>query len=181
MRVISGKYKGIAIKGFNQEGTRPTMDRVKESLFSMLQYKIKGSVALDLFAGSGALGIEALSNGSRVCYFVESNKKMFSILKDNITRLKIKEEYNLINNDYSYALKQFSKSNIKFDLIFLDPPYDLHLINKVLEELIEYDLLADDGQVVCEYVSEEVNNNNFETIKEKNYGSKKIKVLKKAI
>ncbi len=91
MRVISGKYKGKTIKGFNQEGTRPTMDRVKESLFSMLQSDIKNSIVLDLFAGSGSLGIEALSSGSKLCYFVEKDKKMFSILKDNLNNLKIEE------------------------------------------------------------------------------------------
>lgn len=179
MRVISGKYKGLFIKGFNQKGTRPTMDRVKESLFSIIQSKIKGSIVLDLFAGSGSLGIEALSNGSKTCYFVESNNKMFSILKDNLTNLKTKEEYQHINKDYLYALKEFYNNNIKFDVVFLDPPYDLKLINKVLTKLIEYDLLFDDGQVICEYVDEEISNENFEIIKEKNYGSKKIKILKK--
>lgn len=179
MRVISGKYKGMTIKGFNQEKTRPTMARVKESLFSMIQTKVKGSVVLDLFAGSGSLGIEALSNGSKSCYFVEANKKMFSILKNNLINLKVEEDYYLINNDYVYALKDFSKNKLKFDLIFLDPPYDVHLINRVLDELIKYDLLASDGQVICEYTDEIIENDGYEIIKDKKYGSKKIRILQR--
>lgn len=179
MRVISGKYKGLKLQGFNNKGTRPTMDRVKESLFSIIQNKLKGSIVLDLFAGSGSLGIEALSNGSAICYFVELNKKMFSILKNNLLNLKIEEEYHLLNKDYLVALKHFHKKNIKFDLIFLDPPYDKHLINKTLEKIVEYDLLLEEGLVICEYAKEIINNDKFEIIKDKKYGSKKISILRK--
>ena len=83
MRVISGKYKGKNLIGFDIDGTRPTMDRVKESLFAMIQGYIKNSVALDLFAGSGSLGIEALSNGASGCYFVDNNKELIDIIKQN--------------------------------------------------------------------------------------------------
>ncbi|MDD4547635.1 MAG: 16S rRNA (guanine(966)-N(2))-methyltransferase RsmD [Bacilli bacterium] len=179
MRVISGKYRGLKINGFNQEGTRPTMDRVKESVFGTIQLKLKDSIVLDLFAGSGSLGIEALSNGSQSCYFVESNKSMFSVLKDNLNFLKIKEDYQLINRDYKIALKDFSKNNLKFDLIFLDPPYDKHLINDVLKDIVNYDLLIKGGQVICEYVDEEINNENYKTVKEKKYGNKKIKIIER--
>lgn len=179
MRVISGKYKGQKIKGYNQVGTRPTMDRVKESLFSMIQTKIKNSTVLDLFAGSGSLGIEALSNGSKKCYFVEVNKKMFLLLKTNLETIKITEEYYLFNLDYLDFLKLCSKNKIKFDLIFLDPPYNLYLINQVLEQLIKYNLLKKDGQVICEYTDEKVENHNFKIITEKNYGNKKIRILEK--
>ena len=92
MRIISGIYKGKIIKGHNIEGTRPTMDRVKESLFSMIQLKIKNSVCLDLFAGSGNLGIECISNGSRITYFVDNNIQAIKTLKENlnVTLEKIK-------------------------------------------------------------------------------------------
>lgn len=178
MRVISGKYKGRQLQGFNQPGTRPTMDRVKESLFAILQNKLKGSIVLDLFAGSGSLGIEALSNGSKACYFVEINKKMLEILKNNLQTLKVEEEYYLLNRDYLDALKYFYQNNIKFDLIFLDPPYDLHLINKILEKIDEYNLLMEDGQVICEYLDEKIANDNFEVIKDKIYGSKRVTIFK---
>ena len=83
MRVISGKYKGRLLDGFNINGTRPTMDRVKESMFAMIQNYIKDKVVLDLFAGSGSLGIEALSNGAKICYFVDNNKIAIDIIKKN--------------------------------------------------------------------------------------------------
>ena len=88
MRVISGKYKGKTLMGFNIDGTRPTMDRIKESLFGIIQNKIKDSIVLDLFAGSGSLGIEALSNGAKECYFVDNNIEPINVLNKNIKDMK---------------------------------------------------------------------------------------------
>ena len=109
MRVISGKYKGKNIMGFNIEGTRPTMDRVKESMFGMIQSNIKGSICLDLFAGSGSLGIEALSNGALECYFVEKNNEIFNILRNNLDGISgsilLKKDYkDALNSKLSTAL-----------------------------------------------------------------------------
>ena len=87
MRVISGKYKGKVLKGFGFDGTRPTMDRVKESLFAIIQNKINESICLDLFAGSGSLGIEALSNGAAFCYFSDNNKAIIDILEFNLKNI----------------------------------------------------------------------------------------------
>ena len=176
MRVISGKYKGKILKGFNIDGTRPTMDRVKESLFGIIQSKIKDSVVLDLFAGSGSLGIEALSNGSSECYFVDNNIEPINILKQNIR--DIKETTHVMKSDYKIALELFKNSNIRFDIIFLDPPYKFNLINDCLNKIVEYNLLNTNGIVVCEYETEFVDNDVLELLKEKKYGSKKIKIFK---
>lgn len=175
MRVISGKYKGKKLLGFNIDGTRPTMDRVKESLFSIIQNNIKGSIVLDLFAGSGSLGIEALSNGAKSCYFVDNNIELINIIKNNV--VGINDEINIIKSDYKNALKIFKNDNIKFDIIFLDPPYKLNLINECLNEIIEYNLLSDNGIIVCEYEAENVENNRLKLIKYKEYGTKKIKIF----
>lgn len=175
MRVISGKYKGKNIMGFNVMGTRPTMDRVKESMFGMIQNRLKNSVCLDLFAGSGSLGIEALSNGAGVCYFVEKNNEIYNILKDNLDNI---EGAILIKNDYMNALSSFVKEQIKFDIIFLDPPYKLNLINNILDYVYNNKLLNKDGIVVCEYESENVDSSLFELIKNKKYGSKYVKIYK---
>lgn len=105
MRIISGKYKGREIKGYNIDGTRPTMDRVKESLFASIQNYIKNSICLDLFAGSGSLGLEALSEGANACYFVDNNKIVIDTLKQNLTKLNVEEKYYLIKKDYIEALK----------------------------------------------------------------------------
>lgn len=174
MRVISGIYKGKKLKGFNQATTRPTSDRVKEALFSMLD--VKDKEVLDLFAGSGSLGIEALSRYCKSCYFVEKDNQMFLILKDNLKQIKPTSK--LFKGDYLEAFKYFLSLNLKFDLIFLDPPYEQLIINKVLEQIKEYNLLNGDGIVVCEYNMEQINNNNYELIKERTYKNKHLKILK---
>lgn len=173
MRIISGKYKGKNIIGFNIDGTRPTMDRVKESLFGIIQNKLEDAICLDLFAGSGSLGIEALSNNAKSCYFVDNNKEVIKTLKENLKN--INEEYYIIQNDYEKALINI---NQKFDIIFLDPPYKYNLIDKALKLILEYDLLNEDGIIVCEYENE-VFSCPLEIIKEKKYGSKNIRIYEK--
>ena len=153
MRIISGKYKGKKLLGDNIKGTRPTMDRIKESLFGMIQNKIKNSTCLDLFAGSGSLGLEAISNGASTCYFVDNNKIVIDVLNKNLNEV---ENATIINSDYSKALFMFKEKNIKFDIIFLDPPYKYGLINPAIEKIIEYDLLSENGIIVCEYEEEEI-------------------------
>lgn len=176
MRVISGKYKGKNINGFNIMGTRPTMDRVKESMFGMIQNSIKGSICLDLFAGSGSLGIEALSNGARECYFVENSKNIFDILKSNLSGVDC---FNLLKKDYMEALSDFCKDGIKFDLVFLDPPYKLNLINGVLKYFYDNNLISDGGIIVCEFEDEDVTSEYFELVKSRQYGTKNVKIFKK--
>lgn len=179
MRIISGKYKGRVLKGFDINGTRPTMDRVKESLFAMIQNEIKESTCLDLFAGSGNLGIEALSNGAKECYFVDHNQIAIKTMKENCNLLGIKEESKIFHMDYKAALIFFQKQGIQFDFIFLDPPYSLNLINSILTSIKEYDLLKEHGFVICEYENEVVDTELFQLIKERRYGSKYIKIYQK--
>ena len=176
LRVISGKYKGKNLLGFDVLGTRPTMDRVKESMFGIIQNSIKDSVCLDLFAGSGSLGIEALSNGARECYFVEKNNEIYDLLEKNLIGV---DGNILIKSDYKDALNSFVKKNIKFDIIFLDPPYKLCLINDILDFIFMNNLLNDDGIVVCEYEVEKVLSNKFEELKTKKYGSKMVTFYRK--
>ncbi len=174
MRVISGKYKGMILKEYNVVGTRPTMDRVKESLFGMIQNKIKNSICLDLFAGSGSLGLEALSNGADKVYFVDKNKIVIKNMKKNFEKI---DNYYLYNLDYIEALKKFKEQNIKFDIVFLDPPYDLLLITKSIELLVKNNLLNNEAYIICEYTKENINCD-LEIIKEKKYGDKFIKIYK---
>ena len=170
MRVISGKYKGRKLKGFDILGTRPTMDRVKESLFGIIQNYITDKTCLDLFAGTGALGIEALSMGAKECYFVDNNSEAIHILKENTNNM---DNAYIINSDYKKYLKETKN---KFDIIFLDPPYKNKLLNKALRIIDEYDLLNENGLVICEYEDEDpVTNLNL--IKEKKYGDKHIKIF----
>ena len=163
MRIISGKYKGKKLNGFTIEGTRPTMDRVKESLFAMIQTNLNEAIVLDLFAGSGALGLEAISNGAKKCYLIDNNEEAIKTIKANSTN--IKEDLNIIHTDYKKFLKQIDQ---KFDIIFLDPPYRSNQLNKALKIIEERDLLKEKGIVVCEY--EKIPPiTNLKLLKEKNY------------
>lgn len=172
MRIISGKYKGKKLNGFNIEGTRPTMDRVKESLFGMIQTYIHGSIVLDLFAGSGALGLEAVSNGAKECYLIDNNIEAIKTIKENSQNFE--EQLNIIHIDYKKFLKTTNK---KFDIIFLDPPYKEKQLDTSLRIIEERGLLNENGIVICEYEIGEPHTN-LELIKEKSYGPKKIKIYK---
>lgn len=179
VKVISGKYKGRKILGFDINGTRPTMDRVKESLFAMIQDYINESIILDLFSGSGNLGIESLSMGSKYAYFVDNNKKAYNTIKNNIVNIGI-ENYNLLNIDYKKALDYYKENNIKFDIIFLDPPYNTNYIEKSIELIDKYKLLNNRGIIVAE--SSDINKiiypDNYKVIKEKKYNDKWVVILK---
>lgn len=180
MKVISGIYKGRNIEGFFIDGTRPTMDRVKESLFSTIQNYIKDSIVLDLFSGSGNLGIEALSEGAKKAYLIDKNKKAVDIIKKNISTIGI-DNCHVLNMDYKYSLNYFNENNIKFDLIFLDPPYKTDYIEKSLLLIDKYSLIEKDGIIVCE--SDDLNkiiySKEYIKIKEKKYGDKYIVILRK--
>ena len=176
MRIISGKYKGKKLTGYDILGTRPTMDRVKESLFGIIQNYLKNSTILDLFAGSGSLGIEALSNGATTCYFVDNNIKLVNIIKENTKN--IEENTIILKKEYIKALQYFKENNVKFDIIFLDPPYKLNLINKSIELIEKYNLLNENGLIVCEY-EQELFTSSYNIIKEKKYGDKSIRIYKR--
>jgi 16S rRNA (guanine(966)-N(2))-methyltransferase RsmD len=181
MRVISGFLKGRIIKGDKIKGTRPTMDKVKQSLFAMIQDYVKDAVCLDLFAGSGSLGIEAISNGSTMTYFVDKNRIAYETVKDNIKTFKIENFAKIMLDDYKKALLYFKKNNIKFNLIFLDPPYKENMIRDVLTYIDENDLLYDNGQVVCEFSGEVLEDayGYLKLIKDRTYGDKEVKIYAK--
>ena len=180
MKIISGKYKGRILEGFDLKGTRPTMDRVKESLFAMIQEYIPNSTVLDLFSGSGNLGIEALSEGADYAYLVDSNFKAVNVIKKNIKKIGI-EQVEVWNKDYKKALENLKKENKKMDIIFLDPPYKTDYIEESIKKIEQDNLLELDGIIVCE--SDDLNkiiySENFISVKEKKYGDKYIVLLKK--
>lgn len=179
MRVISGKYKGKKIDGYDIEGTRPTQDRVKESMFAIIQNDLFDANVLDLFTGSGNLGIEALSNGASLVYFVDINSKCIDVLNKNLNG--IYDNYKVLKLDYNDALLYFKNNNIKFNVIFLDPPYNLDCLNNILEKIVDYDLLISDGIIVCEYEHDNFNDNYDGLVieKEKKYGYKNIRIYRK--
>lgn len=183
MKVISGLLKGRNIEGFDILGTRPTMARVKESIFSMIQNNIKDKIVLDLFAGSGNYGIEAYSNGAKYIYANDANKKCVDIIKKNITNFNIENNFKVLCMDYMKCLNYLKDNNIKLDLVFLDPPYKMDVCKKILEFLKENDMLNDSALVICEIT----NNNlleqldNLRLIKTKKYGEKYVLIYKNEI
>lgn len=180
MKIISGKYKGRVLEGFDIAGTRPTMDRVKESLFAMIQSYLEDAIVLDLFAGSGNLGIEALSEGAQEIYLVDKNKKACQVIKRNINKIGI-EASDIFCGDYKSALEKYQEQSIKFDIIFLDPPYQTDLVKKSMEVIEKYELLSKNGIIVAESntLDKIICSNKLEIVKSKKYGDKVVAILKK--
>ena len=176
MRVLSGKYKGRVLEGYEINGTRPTMDRVKESLFAMIQDKVKDSIVLDLFSGTGNLGIEALSEGAKEAYLVDQNKICIDKMKKNIEKLQVENAF-IEKKDYLAYLKN---CQLTFDIIFLDPPYKENYIEKAIVQIQERNLLKKEGIIVCETdkLDKVVFNESLEIVKQKKYGDKYIVILK---
>ena len=171
MRVIAGKYKSIKLNSVEGMNTRPTTDKIKENLFNMLT--CEGRV-LDLFGGTGGLGIESLSRGASHVTFIDGSNNAIKVIRSNIEKCKIpKSEYDVYRNDFKRALKILGKKEEKFDLIFLDPPYDKGLINQAISSILENDICNDGCLIVCEKSVDEVVESKFEKlelVKEKKYG-----------
>ncbi len=178
MKIISGKLKGRVIKGFDIEGTRPTMDRVKESLFSSIQEYVPDSVCLDLFSGSGNLGFEALSNNAKYCYFNDKNFKCINLINKYIKEFNLEESSKSLNLDYNSALSYFKNNNITFDIIFLDPPYKFRDIDKISKYIYDNKLLNENGLLIIETDELYFNIDYYKNIKEKKYGDKYINIYK---
>ena len=150
MRVISGMARGKKLTTLEGLETRPTLDRVKESLFNILQFDIKNARVLDLFSGSGALAIEALSRGANEAILCDNSNKAIKVINKNLEDTRLKEKTVIINKDYMNALEEIKKENKKFDIIFLDPPYKSDYIYKSINKIIEYNLLEEEGLIVVE-------------------------------
>lgn len=181
MRIISGDFKGKTIKGYDIDGTRPTMDRVKESLFASIQDYIGDATVLDLFAGTGNLGLEALSNRAKFCYFNDINIKCIKLIENFTKSLNISSKCKILNMNYKTALKYFKNNNIKFNIIFLDPPYKMEILNEIIEYIKGNDLIERNGLIVCEIDNLYLNIDYLEKIKEKKYGSKYIVIYKNSL
>ena len=148
MRVISGTSKGRKLVSLDSQNTRPTLDRVKEALFNIIQNKIEDTTVLDLFAGTGALGIEALSRGAKQAVFCDNSKEAIRVITKNLENTKNLEKSIIINKDYNKALKMLQ--DIRFNLVFLDPPYKTNYAILSLQKIIMSNILAEDGLIVIE-------------------------------
>ena len=138
MKVISGYLKGRELFGYNVETTRPTMSRVKESMFASIQNYTSDSIVLDLFCGTGSLGIEAISMGANKCYFVDNNRDIIKYLNKNINNLNVNNKSTIINKDYRDSLLYFKNNNIKFNIILVDAPYKMEVMEEIINFLTEF-------------------------------------------
>ena len=153
MRVITGSAKGIKLQTPEGETTRPTSERAKEALFSMIQFEIEGRRVLDLFAGSGQLGIEALSRGARHAVFADCSKAAVQAVRANLQKTKLQDRAEVFSGDALAFLRRGSIE--KYDLVFLDPPYALGLVPQALSLLCGRGLLLPGALLLCETGSEQ--------------------------
>ncbi len=147
MRVITGKARGVVLKTPEGLQTRPTSDRVKEALFSILQFDIPGTRVLDLFGGTGQLGIEAISRGANSAVFVDASDKACKLIKENLRRCKMEQQGSVVRCDY---MEYLSKCRDRFDIVLLDPPYAEVFLENSLKKLSEIDILKSGGIIVAE-------------------------------
>ncbi len=169
MRVIAGEYKGRKLQTPADYSVRPTTDKVKEALFSILTDRIWGSRVLDLFSGTGNLGIEALSRGAQECVLCDNSRESLRMIKENIAHCKA-EGARVVPGDFRKTLMNFTEP---FDIILLDPPYDKGMMEPCFELIREQQLLAEDGVIVAEHRKEEKLPDElfgFEKVKERKYG-----------
>ncbi|MDN4066787.1 16S rRNA (guanine(966)-N(2))-methyltransferase RsmD [Paenibacillus sp. FSL R5-0407] len=153
MRVISGSARGRTLKAVPGMGTRPTTDKVKEALFSMIGPYFDGGAVLDLFAGTGGLGIEALSRGMDKAVFVDLEYKSIEVVRSNLKAAGLEDKAEVYKNDAERALKALAKREATFDLVFLDPPYRLKHVDKLMETMDSLKLLKPEATIVVEYDS----------------------------
>ena len=149
MRIIAGKARRLPLRTLPGRDTRPTTDRIKETLFNMLAPDLDGAYFLDLFAGSGQIGLEAVSRGSAYCVFVENNRKACEVIEDNMKFTKLAEQCMLMNTDVMSALRRL-EGKYRFDLIFMDPPYHQELEPEVLSYLAHSSIVKDGGTIIVE-------------------------------
>ncbi len=171
MRVVSGNLRGMKLNTIEGDSTRPTRDIVKEALFSIIQMEVPEAIFLDLFAGSGAIGIEALSRGAKEAIFIDSNPKCIAIIRENVKKGKISDVSRIYNTDYQTALKKLQAE--KIDIIYVDPPYNKNMGVDAIEKISEYDILAENGLIIIETdtneeVPEEIGR--YERVNYKRYG-----------
>lgn len=180
MRIITGKARGVKLDTLDGLDTRPTSERTKEAVFSMLQFDIANSTVLDLFSGSGQMGLEALSRGAKHAYMVDASRRACEIIKKNIEKSRLKDGANVVCEDSISFVKRYSGD--KLDIVFLDPPYATDLIDKALSILRERDLLDRECYIVCESDRFDIlgleNSSKYDIIKTMKHGIAHITVLR---
>lgn len=150
MRIIAGRLRGKKLSSPQDKRIRPTLDRVREAIFSMIAFELADAQILDLFGGTGAMSIEAISRGSRHATVVDNNRDSIRLIKKNVTDCSLDEEITIVESDYTDFLLKIGKMKRKFDIIFVDPPYAGEMVANVLNEIDESSILNERGYVILE-------------------------------
>lgn len=150
MRVISGIARGTKLNTVDELTTRPTLDRVKEAIFNIVQNQIEDAVVLDLFSGSGAIGIEFLSRGCEKAYLCDISKKVVNVINQNLEKTRLKENAIVYNTDYKKCLQDLKKQEVVFDIIYIDPPYKDDIAVDAVKTILSYGLLKEKGLIIIE-------------------------------
>lgn len=178
MRVIAGSAKGHKLKSIQGLNTRPTQDRVKESIFNIIIDYISDSTVLDLFSGTGSLAIEALSRGAKFAVLVDNNYLCVKVIKENLIHTKFQDKAKVIKDDVISAIKKM-KINNKFDIIFMDPPYNEGKIIPTLNEIFNNKILTENGLIVVERSKNDILTDiPFRVMREQRYGDTIVSFLK---
>ncbi len=177
MRIITGSARGIRLETLEGDATRPTAERVKEAIFSMIHFELEGARILDLFAGSGQLGLEALSRGADNALLADASADAVAIIKRNAQKTKLYQNCRVLCTDYKNTIRG-CVGREKFDFIFLDPPYAEKMCPSVAKQIFDADILAEGGSIFCETEGEEsFDGCGFEVKKRARYGRVHIAVL----
>ncbi len=180
MRVIAGSARGRRLKELQGMETRPTTDKVKESLFNIIQFEIPGRRVLDLFGGTGQLGIEALSRGAAHCTFVEQRRDAVALIRDNLRTCNLQEQSHVVQGE---SIAYLSTCREKFDVILLDPPYQSDLLQRSLDTITRFDILSEHGIMIGESPADQpfpTLNAPYEVGREYRYGKIKLVVCHRA-
>ena len=183
MRIITGKARGIKLNTLEGVNTRPTGERAKEAVFSMIQFDIEGREVLDLFAGSGQMGLEAVSRGAASATFVEKSKDAAKVIAQNIEKTKLSDFCRLFNSDVNDFIR-LTKGKKRYDIVFIDPPYALRAVAPTLKALLDSEMLKQTSIIVCESEEADVFEKDaalaehFEIIKCAKYGVAHITIVK---
>ena len=184
MRVIAGSRKGLPLKAVPGTNTRPTTDKVKESIFNMIGPYFDGGLAVDLFAGSGSLGIEALSRGIDSCIFVEKEQKAMQTIMENLKKCRLEEYSEVFKIDAMRAVKAIDKRELQIDLLFMDPPYNKLEFYDFAKKLVESGRMKDTGIIVCEhdkFVELDEDFGTFTLARKETYSGTNISIYRKRI
>ena len=179
MRVIAGKYKGRTLFSPKDQSVRPTTDRIKENVFNLLQGRIPGAAFLDLFGGTGAMSVEALSRGATRAVVVDASPESVALIKKNFAKVGVGKEAQILEVPYDIALKRLVGD--RFDVVYLDPPYRAAYYEDILTRIAESDILAAEGVVVFEHATEREfpSHPAYETLDRRKYGSVTLEILRR--